>query len=173
MPQLHLRSEESSRPTHDLSSAISRAPGKIILAGEHFVVLGAPAVAMAINLYSQVQVTPKNSSGVDVNADIPLRFLTGKNRNSGVPDPRQLLRPIQLAAEATLRDVGAKDCGLRVNVECEIPVAAGLGSSASTTVAIISAITRSRGIELSRKKIFKLAFVPENFLHGKIGRAHV
>src|SRR6266487_749232 len=80
MPQLHLRSEESSRPTDDLSPAISRAPGKIILAGEHFVVLGA---------------------------------------------------------------------------------------SASTTVAIISAVARSRGIELSRKKIFKLAFVPENFLHGK------
>src|SRR5207245_9855901 len=36
-----------------------------------------------------------------------------------------------------------------------------------TTVAIISAVARSRGIELSRKKIFKLAFVPENFLHGK------
>ena len=163
----HLRSEGSSRLPISSSSAIARAPGKIILAGEHFVVLGAPAVAMAINLYSQVQVTPKNSSGVDVNADIPLRFLTGKNRNSGVPDPRQLLRPLQLAAEATLKQVGAKDRGLRVNVECEIPVAAGLGSSASTTVAIISAVARSRGIELSRKKIFKLAFVPENFLHGK------
>src|SRR5437667_10484342 len=167
MPQLHLRSEESSRPTDDLSSAISRAPGKIILAGEHFVVLGAPAVAMAINLYSEVQVTPKNSSGVDVDADIPLRFLAGKNRNSGVPDPRQLLRPLQLAAEATLKQVGAEDRGLRMSVECEIPVAAGLGSSASTTVAIISAVARSRGIELSKKKIFELAFVPENFLHGK------
>jgi len=167
MPQLHLRSEESSRPTDDLSPAISRAPGKIILAGEHFVVLGAPAVAMAINLYSHVQATPKDSSGVDVDADIPLRFLAGKNRNSEVPDTRQLLRPLYLAAEATLKQVGAEDRGLRVNVECEIPVAAGLGSSASTTVAIISAVARSRGIELSRKKIFKLAFVPENFLHGK------
>jgi len=164
---LHLRSEGFSSPPISSSSAIARAPGKIILAGEHFVVLGAPAVAMAINLYSKVQVTSKNSSRVDVNADIPLRFLTGKNRNSGVPDPRQLLRPLQLAAEATLRHVGAKDRGLRVNVECEIPVAAGLGSSASTTVAIISAVARSRGIELSRKKIFNLAFVPENFLHGK------
>src|SRR5207245_11346965 len=106
-------------------------------------------------------------SGVDVDADIPLRFLAGKNRNSGVLDPRQLLRPLQLAAEATLKQVGARDRGLRVNVECEIPVAAGLGSSASITVAIISAVARSRGIELSRKKIFKLAFVPENFLHGK------
>jgi mevalonate kinase len=131
------------------------------------VVLGAPAVAMAINLYSQVHVTPKISSGVDVDADIPLRFLAGKDRNPVVPDSRQLLRPLQLAAEATLKHIGVKDDGLLVNVECEIPVAAGLGSSASTTVAIISAVARSKRIELTRKEIFKLAFVPENFLHGK------
>ncbi len=129
--------------------------------------LGAPAVAMAINLYSRVQVTPKNGSGVDVNADIPLRFLARKEGNAAVPDPRELLRPLQLAAEATLKHIGSSDRGVKVSVECEIPVAAGLGSSASTTVAIISAVARSRGIELSKRKIFKLAFVPENFLHGK------
>ena len=130
-------------------------------------VLGAPAVAMAINLYSQVQVTSKNGSGVEINADIPLRFLAGKPGKTVVPDPRELLRPLQLAAEATLRHVGSSNRGIHVSVECEIPVAAGLGSSASTTVAIIAAVARSKGIELSRKEIFKLAFIPENFLHGK------
>src|SRR5438105_13197932 len=98
MPQLHLRSEESSRPTDDLSPAISRAPGKIILAGEHFVVLGAPAVAMAINLYAHGKPTPKDSSAPDVDADIPRRFRARKNRNSEVPDTRQPLRPLSLAA---------------------------------------------------------------------------
>src|SRR2546422_3284260 len=167
MPRLHSRSEESSRPISDASPVFARAPGKIILAGEHFVVLGAPAVAMAINLYSQVNVTPKNGSGVDIDADIPLRFLAGRDRNPVVPDPRQLLHPLQLAAEATVKQVGGIDRGLRVNVECKIPVAAGLGSSASTTVAIISAVARSMGTKLSKKEIFKLAFIPENFLHGK------
>jgi mevalonate kinase len=122
---------------------------------------------MAINLYSQVHVTPKNGSGVSVTADIPLRFLAGKSGNPILPDPGELLRPLQLAAEATLKHVGSNDHSLQVDVECEIPVAAGLGSSASTTVAIISAVARSKGVELSKKKIFELAFVPENFLHGK------
>lgn len=122
---------------------------------------------MAVNLYSQVQVSPKNGTGVDVDADIPLRFLAGKAGNLSVPRPRQLLRPLQLAAEATLKHVGISNRGFNVNVECEIPVAAGLGSSASTTVAIISALVESNGIKLSRREIFKLAFVPENFLHGK------
>src|SRR2546428_8491747 len=170
MPLLRSRSEESSRPIIDPCLASARAPGKIILAGEHFVVLGAPAVAMAINLYSQVQVTPKNSSGVDVDADIPLRFLAGKNRNSGVPDPRQLLRPLQLAAEATLKQVGAKDRGLRVNVECEIPVAAGLGSSGLTNVGIILGGGRARGVELSKEKNLKLAIAAGKFLHSTPSR---
>ena len=122
---------------------------------------------MAINLYSQVQVTPTTGSGVDVNADIPLRSLAGKTGNSMVPDPGELLRPLRLAAEATLKHVRSSDRGLLVNVECEIPVGAGLGSSASTTVAIIVAVARSKGIKLSKKTVFKLAFVPENFLHGK------
>src|SRR3989442_6065525 len=164
MPLLRSRSEESSRPIIDPCLASARAPGKIILAGEHFVVLGAPAVAMAINLYSQVQVTPKNSSGVDVDADIPLRFLAGKNRNSGVPDPRQLLRPLQLAAEATLKQVGAKDRGLRVNVECEIPVAAGLRSSTTTTLAINSAVAGARGFGPGQMKNFQPALVPAKFV---------
>jgi len=165
MPQLHSRSEESSHPTSEPSPTIARAPGKIILSGEHFVVLGAPAVAMAINLYSQVHVVPKNGSGLSVTADIPLRFLAGKSGNP--PDPGELLLPLQMAAEATLKQTGSIDHALQVDVECEIPVAAGLGSSASTTVAIISAVARSNGIEMSKKKIFQLGFVPENFLHGK------
>lgn len=130
-------------------------------------VLGAPAVAMAINLYSQIQVTPKNGSGIEVNADIPLQFLAGKPGNAVIHDPRELLRPLELAVDATLKHIGTSNHGVHVNVECEIPVGAGLGSSASTTVAIIAAIARSKGIELSKKEIFKLAFIPENFLHGK------
>src|SRR5438034_11431048 len=46
-------------------------------------------------------------------------------------------------------------------------MADGLGSSASTTVAIISAVSKSLGVELRRTEIFKLAFIPERFLHGK------
>ena len=122
---------------------------------------------MAIDLYSEVEVTPKTGSGVQVSADIPLRFLAGKTAKRVIPDPQELLRPLQLAAETTLKQVRRSNRGLVVNVDCEIPVGAGLGSSASTTVAIISAVATFNRIELSRKEIFKLAFVPENFLHGK------
>ncbi len=122
---------------------------------------------MAINLHSRVRVRQKNGPGVEVDADIPLRFLAGPDRKPTLPDPSTLLRPLQLAAEATLNYIERDSSGISVNVESEIPVAAGLGSSASTTVAIISAVAKSQGVELDRKEIFKIAFVPENFLHGK------
>ena len=166
-PRPRSRGREASPSTEGPALAIARAPGKIILAGEHFVVLGAPAVAMAIDLFSEARVTSKNGSGVEVNADIPLRFLGGKSLHPVIPNPRELLRPLQLAAEATLKHIGIRDRRLQVNVECEMPVAAGLGSSASATVAIISAVATSKRTELSRDEIFKLAFVPENYLHGK------
>src|SRR2546422_11320488 len=139
MPLLHSRSEESSRSTSKPSPATARAPGKIILAGEHFVVLGAPAVAMAINLYSQVQVMPKHGSGVSVTADIPLRFLAGKSGSPIVFDPGELLRPLQLATEATLRHIGSNNHAVQVSVECEIPAAACLGQLASPDVTSICA----------------------------------
>src|SRR2546427_13230057 len=99
---------------------------------------------MANNPSPHVQVVPKRGSGVSVTADIPLRFLAGKSGNPVVTDPVELLRPLQLAAEATLKHVGSNNHALQVNVECEIPVAAGLGSSGSTTVSIILAVVRSK-----------------------------
>src|SRR6266567_4461597 len=167
MPQLHLRSEESSRPTDDLSPAISRAPGKIILSGEHFVVLGAPAVAMAIDFYSEVEARPNDKSGVRIGVDVPLRFLAKSDRASRVVESKSFLEPLRIAAEATLDRIDRPTQGVDLNVDCEIPIAAGLGSSASTTVAIISAVSKSLGVDLGRKEIFKLAFIPEGFLHGK------
>ncbi len=130
-------------------------------------VLGAPAVAMAVDLHSRVQVTPKRNPGVEINADMPLRFIAGQGRNIAIGDTQRLLQPLRLAAEATLDHIGQKSSGVDVSVNCEIPVAAGLGSSASTTVAIIAGVARSHGIELARKEIYKIAFIPENFLHGK------
>ena len=155
---------ESSTPTHR-PPVYSRAPGKVILSGEHFVVLGAPAIAMAIDLYSRVEVQPNPGTVLKVEADLPLKLLARTDPSMTVQNTAQLLEPLRIAAEATLDHIG-KRAGLTVNVDCQIPIGAGLGSSASTTVAVASAVSRSMGVSLSRKRIFDLAFVPERFLHG-------
>ena len=147
--------------------AVARAPAKTILIGEHFAVLGAPAVAMAINMYSTVEVHPTSSKKVQVEADIPLYTTSVSRRQLELSDASKLLEPLRLAAEATLAHSHRKPGGVNVNVECEIPIGAGLGSSASINVAIIAGVARSIGTRLDKKDVCKLAFVPENVLHGK------
>jgi mevalonate kinase len=144
----------------------SRAPGKIILSGEQFVVLGAPAVAMAVNLYSTIDVRPSQSGRIEVTADIPLHLVGDADKRSSAAKNQELLEPLRLAASATLDHLASNERNVHVDANCEIPIGAGLGSSASTTVATISAVAKSTGTRLDRREIFKLAFMPENYLHG-------
>jgi len=156
----------TSKPRLD-PIASSRAPGKIILSGEQFVVLGAPAVAMAVNLYSRVEAWRSESGPMEVSADIPLQIVDEASKKSSVEKNQGLLEPLRLAALATLDHLREKDRAVQLNANCEIPIGAGLGSSASITVATISAVAKSRRARLEKSEIFKLAFVPERYLHGK------
>ena len=157
----------SSSPSTPPSTASSRAPAKIILSGEQFVVLGAPAVAMAVNLYSKIEVRPSQSGRIEVTADIPLHLVDDDSKRSTASENQELLEPLRLAASATLDHLATGDRSVHVDANCQIPIGAGLGSSASTTVATISAVAKSRRARLDREEIFKLAFIPENYLHGQ------
>jgi len=122
---------------------------------------------MAINLYSTVEATPSNSASVVVEADIPLNETSPKELRKSLSNATTLLKPLRLAAEMTLEYLGRKPGGIAVDVECEIPIGAGLGSSASINVAIISSVAGAHGVGLDKREISKIAFTPENVLHGK------
>jgi mevalonate kinase len=156
----------SSSSPSDSPTVSSKAPGKIILSGEQFVVLGAPAVAMAVNLYSKIEVRPSQTGRIEVTADIPLHLVGGQAKRSSVAENQELLEPLRLATSATFDHLATTDRGIHINANCQIPIGAGLGSSASTTVATISGVAKSRGARLHRREIFRLAFIPENYLHG-------
>jgi len=121
---------------------------------------------MAVNLYSKIEVRPSQSGKVEVTADIPLQLVSDADKWSSSAENQELLEPLRLAASATLDHLETKDRSVHVDANCQIPIGAGLGSSASTTVATISAVAKSRGTRLDRREIFKLAFIPENYLHG-------
>src|SRR5690348_9231394 len=121
---------------------------------------------MAINLYSEIEVGPSQTGRIDVSADIPLHLVSDADKKAAVADNQELLEPLRLAASAALDHVEAIDRSVHVDANCQIPIGAGLGSSASITVATISAVAKSQGVRLDRREIFKLAFVPENYLHG-------
>ncbi len=130
-------------------------------------VLGAPAVAMAIDLYAHVRARTINPGNVRVEADIPPRLLGDNFGGIQRIDTKRLMEPLRLAATEALAYMGKKRAGVSLDIECQIPVGAGLGSSASTTVAIIVAVAQSQAAALERDEVFKIAFGPESYLHGK------
>ena len=95
----------------------SFAPGKVILSGEHSVVYGHPAIAMAINL------------GVS----ITLRDSSGRSRcNQSKIDHRLWDAMLEVVPEE----------GVEVELESNLPIGKGMGSSAALSIALIRAIAK-------------------------------
>ena len=131
--------------------AVSEAPSKAIITGEHFVVHGAWALAAA--LPRKVRVEVAGSSAFAVESD---RFGPG---SSG-------LAPIRRVVEEVGRrySVGTS---VKVSVTSEVPHGAGLGSSASTMVALVSALSRFHSLGLGLEEMIGLSMLGEKDIHGK------
>jgi mevalonate kinase len=164
-------------------------PGKLILMGEHAVVYGRPALAAAAGLHARVRVAPSTTPGVTLDlpgigvrerlpwgdvrdyacraraawcdfADRPGPAAFDRLRGS---EPDHLVR-VALGQAAEL-------CGepfepIIVSVDSDIPVGAGLGSSAALAVAIVSAYLGARGRSVEPDAVDRAALEVERCQHG-------
>jgi mevalonate kinase len=119
-----------------------RAPGKLILAGEHAVVYGFPAIALAVERWTTVRLSP-----------------TVGPRHLGVC-------PFQDARLGLALDLALPDQGLRVDIESDIPVGRGMGSSAALTVALLRARAAWSGETLDFARLHAEGFAIERVFHG-------
>ncbi len=143
------------------------APGKVILTGEHFVVFGAPALAIAINRRIVVGVDHRTDRGLYIVSSLGMsgEFEQGKfNLEEGGPQTRSFLEPVRIATESVLKKHGVKK-GLNIQVNSDIPVASGLGSSSAISVATVASVGEAIGLNLSREEILDLALSAEKFVH--------
>lgn len=146
-----------------MPAIFGKAPGKVILFGEHAVVYNRPAIAVPINdVNAKVTVVanPRLSPGqVNVYApDIGLEATVGN-----LPENDPIAKAIQLTKEATkIKMIPA--CNLRIT--STIPVASGLGSGAAVTVAIMRALSDFIGEPLSDSQISALTYEVEKIHHG-------
>ncbi|MGB0474475.1 MAG: mevalonate kinase [Candidatus Poseidoniaceae archaeon] len=105
------------------------APGKCILFGEHAVVYGHPAVAVAIDQRISIKIQPSTSG---------MWLLDGgtlnMSRNPHIKGLIEKLWPV---------DEGAPP--LSIHIDGNIPRASGLGSSAALSVALAGALRLARG----------------------------
>jgi mevalonate kinase len=163
------------------------APGKLILSGEHAVVYGQPALAMAINRYVAVTATPQISPHISFDlSDLAYqkrlsintlhtlknrikqkykRFVTGDFKIRDV-----LHKPVELAQVAFSLFFEALNIkltqGINIHVESTIPMGCGMGSSAATVLSVVHAIANHLEVDLSSEMFLQLGIEAENLQHG-------
>ncbi len=129
-----------------MSFITTSSPGKCILFGEHAVVYGHPAVAVAIDQRISIKIQPSTSG---------IWLLDGNKLNMARnPHIKGLIKKLWPV------DEGAPP--LSIQIEGNIPRASGLGSSAALSVALAAALRLARGRWVKKKE----ASGQENWAEG-------
>ena len=161
---------------------VSSAPGKVYLFGEHAVVYGEPAIPCAIERRATVSATPRSDDHVRLRAeDLSLNGITIEYDGSptGRPDvavPDRLIEAafgyVNESVKQARAAVDRADAGFDITIESDLPLGAGLGSSAAVTVAAIDAATRAHGVTLEPSELAERAYQTESTVQdGQASRA--
>ncbi len=134
------------------------APGKVILFGEHFVVYGIKSILCSINKRVTVTAEKTNERKISINSGIGKLVLEPNESISEINSP---LKPFYYLANKAIKD---QNIGLKIQIESEIPLGAGLGSSSACCVAGAAAIFKLFG-EISKEKILEIAIEAEKTIY--------
>ncbi len=132
--------------------------GKVILAGEHAVVHGRPALAIGLDLGVTAIAEPAEATTLHVPVwDLELTLADAE----GDGDKAQLAQAFRVAlSQAKL------DLPVRVTADVRLPSGAGLGCSAALGVAVFDALERHKGEPTSRTSLGERTLAWEEVFHG-------
>ncbi len=164
------------------------APGKIILSGEHAVVCGQPALAIAVDRYARASVISHNTPATVIFDLLNLKhhkdttvkalrrlksrlsqdyhlFLRGER---GIKDVLKLPHELSHFALSNFleRFNRFSDGGIHLKTESTIPMGCGMGSSAAMILALKFALANHFKEDIDKEHLFQLALEAENLQHG-------
>jgi mevalonate kinase len=162
-------------------TAQASVPGKLILAGEHAVVYGSPAIAFAVNRLITATAEPDGIDTVTITSEFCEGGLWGLSELAALrmqlerryrqykagqlPIEAVLERPVELLAYAAA--LGDPAAGLRIHVESQLAIGAGMGSSAAACSAVIQAVAQTSGKSLAPFTCHQLVSCCEALQHGR------
>jgi mevalonate kinase len=167
-----------------------KSPGKIIISGEHAVVHGAPALAMAINRFVTVEITEQSSFNITIDlVDLGYRktfklleleklkqqiFLRYKDYLEGnleitkvLQSPSELLLYTCAYCIEYVLEHSNNFSGLAIKINSDIPIGYGMGSSAATIIALWYAFVNFFDLEFAPQDYLDFGRSIENFQHGR------
>lgn len=149
------------RPPARAAQPSGRAHAKVILLGEHAVVYGVPAIAIAL---PQLTVTATVAHA----PDRPAGETSFTPVGSTPAIPPEAVHGLQQLAADFRQVTGVDDDGaLNLLIDSAIPPGRGLGSSAAYARAVVSALADAFGRQLTAQTVFDLIQTAETAAHGK------
>ncbi|OGO72652.1 MAG: mevalonate kinase [Chloroflexi bacterium RBG_19FT_COMBO_56_12] len=139
------------------------APGKIILFGEHAVVYNRPAIAVPVEQVSAKAIVTADLRGTAGSVKILAPDVGLETQLSDLSPTH----PLAAAINSTTSALGVSRIpACTIKITSTIPVAAGLGSGAAVTVAILRALSAYLGHPLPDEQVCQLAYEVEKIHHG-------
>mgnify|MGYP003575896163 FL=1 len=153
--------------TH-FNRAVSSAPGKVILFGEHFVVYNNPAIVTAINRRIHVQAMVSDKSHISIRSgenSLSVPVNSNDNYIMSLDNGSISLFPVFKCVKHVFKGKNLSNVGVNLEIDSQIPHGEGLGSSAASCVSTVAALY-SLFTDLDKNLIYETARVMEQNIHS-------
>ncbi|MGC0775163.1 MAG: galactokinase [Candidatus Acidiferrum sp.] len=156
---------ERFRAKFGVNPHVYRAPGRVNLIGEHTDYNDGFVMPAAIGFYCWVATSPRQDRKLVVSSD-EFPEQAEVELSSQLPQPSHTWSDYSVGVAAQLEKAGFRVKGANLLVHGEVPIGAGLSSSASIEVATALALVEESGLSIDRPHLARICQQAENEFVG-------